>query len=205
MSDKCFSSFNGYQVKDAVARAAVDEHAGDLELLQQAIEAHEANKENPHGITPEMIGALPDTWEPDLSGVGSFPAEESTEYPGCYYIMNNGVQEWINPPMVMDAEHRTIKRSKNRVVYTKLVDLGVLPSKAEKIVTHSAEAVGEVVGLYAIGRHTTSSNTQIIPYITTAGTVATMVMATATKLYIYTFVSGASEYNGWAIIEYVKS
>lgn len=49
------------------------------------------------------------------------PAEiESTDYPGCYYRMVDGEQEWINPPMVCGAKYRTTERFEGAAVYTML-------------------------------------------------------------------------------------
>lgn len=46
---------------------------------------------------------------------------ESPEYPGCYYRMNRGVKEWLNPPMMEDVEYATTKRQNGKRVYTKLL------------------------------------------------------------------------------------
>ena len=55
-------------------------------------------------------------------------AGESSEQPGCYYRMVNGVKEWINPPMLIGVEYRTTERWKGKPVFTKVVDCGNLPS-----------------------------------------------------------------------------
>lgn len=61
------------------------------------------------------------------------PATESTEYPGCYYRMVNGVQEWINPPMMPDVEYLTTQRWTGKPVYTKYIStFGTLPDNGEK-------------------------------------------------------------------------
>ena len=72
-------------------------------------ETHITNKNNPHGVTPAQIGAA--------------PAIESTIYPGCYYRMVNGEQEWLNPPMAMGQEYRTAERWRGEVVYAKHVGI----------------------------------------------------------------------------------
>lgn len=58
-------------------------------------------------ITPEKICAE--------------PAIESTDYPGCYYRMVNGEQEWLNPPVISDVAYRTTERYLENAVYTKLM------------------------------------------------------------------------------------
>ena len=49
---------------------------------------------------------------------------QSVEYPGCYYRMVDGEQEWLNPPMVADMEHRTTERWGGQPVYTQLFYIG---------------------------------------------------------------------------------
>jgi methionine-rich copper-binding protein CopC len=63
-----------------------------------------------------------------LRQIGAAPSVESAEYPGCYYRIVNGVTEWINPPMMHNVEYRTTERWNGNVVYTKLIDLGTVPS-----------------------------------------------------------------------------
>lgn len=48
--------------------------------------------------------------EPAPEGV-YLPAIESTDYPGCYYRMVDGEEEWLNPPMIPGVEYRTIEYS----------------------------------------------------------------------------------------------
>ena len=72
-------------------------------------------------------GTIDITLQNKLGGI------ESTEYPGCYYRMVDGVVEWFNPPMQVggiDAdgnpinEYRTTERYLGKPVYTKAVDCG---------------------------------------------------------------------------------
>lgn len=66
----------------------------------------------------------------DLNGKptipASLPAIEDTTYSGCYYRTVNGVNEWINPPLIIGTEYRTTERWDNKVVYTKLVSIGAI-------------------------------------------------------------------------------
>lgn len=61
------------------------------------------------------------------SDIGAAPAVESTEYPGCYYRMVNGVQEWINPPVVIGdgatfgTEYPTTKKYNGKTVYARRI------------------------------------------------------------------------------------
>lgn len=54
--------------------------AENLNCMQDAIlkneenlQKHEQNKNNPHGVTPEQIGARPDIWMPTAEEVGALP------------------------------------------------------------------------------------------------------------------------------------
>ena len=64
-------------------------------------------------------------------------ATESTDYPGCYYKLNNGVKEWINPPMVTGTEYRTTERYLGKPVYTMCIDCGM--SENNKIIRVTPE------------------------------------------------------------------
>ena len=50
-----------------------------------------------------------------------FVVMESAEYPGCRYTTVNGVTEWLNPPMGLDVEYRTMERRNGKPVYKKTV------------------------------------------------------------------------------------
>lgn len=45
---------------------------------------------------------------------------ESTDHPGCYYVLNGSAVEWVNPPMVTESEYegyRTTERYKGEPVF----------------------------------------------------------------------------------------
>ena len=59
-------------------------------------------------------------------------------------VMADGVWgefEWINPPMEVGKEYRTIERRQGKAVYTKLVDCGAMPNTESKIVAHNCAAI----------------------------------------------------------------
>ena len=60
-------------------------------------------------------------WENQIANVTDGKMIEAPEYPGCYYRMNRGVKEWLNPPMMEDVEYPTTKRQDGKRVYTKLL------------------------------------------------------------------------------------
>lgn len=96
------------------------------------IEKHKNNTENPHAVTAEQLtGVLPLA----NGGTGAASAaaalaniadlHEHAEHPGCFYRYVNGVEEWINPPMVGGKEYRTTERNLGKTVYVKNFDCGI--------------------------------------------------------------------------------
>ena len=99
---------------------------------------------NPLTGQPAQVDQLEHTAQQIDDGIGF----ESTDYPGCYYRMVDGVVEWINPPMALggiDAdgnpinEYRTTERYQGKPVYVKLVDFKALPNATAKAVNFSIE------------------------------------------------------------------
>lgn len=62
---------------------------------------------------------LDGVWQP-IEDIPRYPTfRESAEYPGHFYQRtNSGEYEWLNPPMVPGESYRTIRRYKERPVYT---------------------------------------------------------------------------------------
>ena len=83
---------------------------------------------------------------------------ESTDYPGCYYRMVDGVVEWFNPPMQLGAEYRTTERHQGKPVYVKLVDFGTFPNKTFKEVEHGCTNVGVMISCIGYLGNATANN-----------------------------------------------
>lgn len=80
---------------------------------------------NPLTGQPAQVDQLDHTAQQIDDGIGF----ESTDYPGCYYRLVNGVVEWLNPPMALGIEeYRTTERFYGCPVYKKLVTLGNVPA-----------------------------------------------------------------------------
>ena len=84
-------------------------------------------------------------WENQIANVTDGKMIEAPEYPGCYYRLNRGVKEWLNPPMMEDVEYPTTKRQDGKRVYTKLLkarsqDPDITLSEIERIISISAVA-----------------------------------------------------------------
>lgn len=84
-------------------------------------------------LTAEELGARHNTWMPTAEEVGAAPAIEDSTHPGCYYRMVDGVQEWINPPLVLGVEYRTTKRHNGNPVYVKSTELDLSVSGSKHV------------------------------------------------------------------------
>lgn len=79
---------------------------------------------------------------------------ESIDYPGCIYRkLSDGTVEWVNPPMAIGVEYRTIERYFGKPVYTKLIDFGALPNATSKTISGYAGNVSSVVDFGGMSRY----------------------------------------------------
>ena len=72
------------------------------------------------------------------------PGYESADYPGCYYRVVDGEDEWINPPMIPGMEYRTTERFYGKTVYAKVFADGL---KAGSTVTLGSD-VSSIVRIF---------------------------------------------------------
>lgn len=108
---------------------------------------------------------LYNTWQPWAEFAGFI---EDATYPGCYYRYTNGVQEWVNPPMVPGVEYRTIERCGGEGKYVKLIDFGALPNNTSKNVAH-----GLGTGATPVSFEVFTSNGNVFqqfPFMSSSGT-----------------------------------
>ena len=55
--------------------AAESKATGDaINVVREALTTHESNKNNPHGVTAEQVGARPNTWLPTIEEIGAASA-----------------------------------------------------------------------------------------------------------------------------------
>ena len=105
--------------------------------------------------------------------------------------------EWINPPMALSTEYRTIKRWNGKPVYVKAVDVGSLPNNSSKTVAHGITGNTEFVSV----RLCATSGSGGFELVN--GGVSS-VYVIGENVQISTGFD-ASAYSGKAIIEYTKS
>lgn len=124
-----------------------------------------ARKIDIDNLTAEDVGARPDTWMPTPVEVGVAPAMESEEHPGCYYRIVGGVEEWLNPPLVVGVEYRTTERFQGKPVYVKVVDCGDAPAGSSgKTVAHNIANIERVISCSGA-----TSQGLPLPYTSAAG------------------------------------
>ena len=90
---------------------------GSYEIVDD--EKHSENYFNKQPLAVEFGGTGCKSKEDILLEFGIIPTFEDEDYPGCYYRMIDGEKEWINPPMIHNAEYRTIERWNGKPVYVK--------------------------------------------------------------------------------------
>ena len=70
---------------------------------------------------------------------------ESADYPGCFYRTVGGVQEWLNPPLIVDVEYRTTEKWGGKPVYVQAINTGTGLSYGVKRVTHGIQSIDRVI------------------------------------------------------------
>lgn len=125
----------------------------------------------------------------ELFGAGNEPSSVdefraifgATYYPYYDYptaITKNGIAEYLNPPMELGVEYRSVVRYLGKPVYVKVVNFGTLPNATTKTVTWAtADEVSAVLSVEATGN-------QGAPVGLGASLSGTEITATTTTLYI---------------------
>lgn len=100
----------------------------------------------------QRVAATPGSGAITYEDVGALPAIEDSDNPGCYYRMVGEVQEWINPPMVLGVEYRTIYRHNGNPVYKIAWPAGDFPNNTTKTVEVNTGTPGAVksINSYAV-------------------------------------------------------
>lgn len=126
--------------------------------------------------------------------------KESTEYPGCYYRTVDGVTEWLNPPMVVGTEYRTVERFKNKPVCVKAINFGKIESKSVSVNI----AGTNVVSLYGYGVDS-NGTVEYFPMLhTETGEAVAVAWYESKKINVASFHSGLSGYTATFVIKYTK-
>lgn len=126
------AQYNALAVKDHTSCFYILTDCLPYADVVQIVKDHIANTNNPHKVTAEQVGARPNTWMPTAEEVGAIPVINYNNT-GCYYRESGGVVEWINPPLALNEEYRTIERYKGLPVYVKTCDLDLAPQGSKHV------------------------------------------------------------------------
>lgn len=140
----------------------------------------------------------------DIEDVGIVKTLESAEYPGCYYRIVNGEDEWINPPMIADVEYRTTERYAGDPVYVKRVEMSELPLAGEqKLYLYSASRANPIrfEGYIVTAKDGYCRN---LPYINAMGIIQATMLITGFNISVSAHNYDLSSDSGWAIVYYTK-
>ena len=141
---------NGQLTLDSSAVAPVDGH-----LFTPS--SHATDKNNPHGVTAEQVGAA--------------PAIGSADNPGCYCRTVDGVQEWVNPPMLVGEEYRTTERWDDKPVYRKMIQYTNATALSGNALWNIPHGLSNLDRSYGV-EITCRTNGYQIPYVGTGGATA---------------------------------
>lgn len=123
----------------------------------------------------------------------------------------NGVAEWINPPMALGEEYRTVERYNGKPVYAKLVDFGNLPNETVKYIPHGVANIEDIA--FVSGSAKNGSSVVYIPsatgdtYVNESPYIVGLVWAcgaSETNVYIVTNANRTS-WTGKILIKYTKT
>ena len=70
------------------------------------------------------------------NNISAMQGIESTDHPGCNYVLNGSTVEWINPPMQLGVEYRTTERYRGKPVYIRLEEIAALPNNTTLTVSN---------------------------------------------------------------------
>lgn len=100
---------------------------------------------------------------------------ESEEYPGCFYRVLNGVECWINPPMVVNTEYRTDKRLNGKPVYIWYTESNFVFSDGPNTIAKNIAPIGaEIVEIHGMLVNKTTGDRQVLPFFADDGTLNAM-------------------------------
>lgn len=133
-------------------------------------------------------------------------------YKDCFCHFQNNETEWLNPPMVPGEEYRTMKRYNESAVYTKLVDLGVLPALNEGssygIKRVATEAKIDTVVSFQSFAVSSDKRRYTMPFVTNDGSIGCRMTIEdnleESSVVIRTYAAAMANYTGYAILEYTK-
>ena len=123
------------------------------------------------------------------NNISAMQGIESTDHPGCNYVLNGSTVEWINPPMQlggMDAdgnpinEYRTTERYMGKPVYYQRISYGTtLPASGftQRVVSTLPIATTNILDIDVTVKNGTTYEVQKLPCISDSGVVLSVANA----------------------------
>ena len=106
--------------------------------------------------------------------------------------------EYVNPPMQLGVEYRTVERYNGKPVYAQLVNAGVFPENGPKAVSHGISDIDKIVS--ANGNLDTISS---LPYV--YGSARQDFAVTTTEIYLTSISPAYTGANAYITIKYTKT
>ncbi len=127
---------------------------------------------------------------------------EDNTYVGCFYRMVGGEKEWLNPPMEVGREYRTIKRYNSFPVYTKRIDYGYLRNEPANMNGVTAD---KVISFYGIS-HIDKTYADNFPIFSKQGVLQAIAFLEKDKIVVNVLSNHSAVFGYYAQfdIEYVK-
>lgn len=143
------------------------------------------------------------------NNISAMQGIESTDHPGCNYVLNGSTVEWVNPPMQLGVEYRTTERYLGKPVYVKAVECGGVPVNSTKVVSfdpsYNAVSTGSTFrALCALG--VTSSHWTLPALIYGYGLDRSInIGGYLNGILIGTTETGASDNTVTVVVKYIKT
>ncbi len=135
---------------------------------------------------------------------------ESPDYPGCFYRYVNGVQEWVNPPMMDGVEYRTTERFRGAPVYVRFVSVDLVDNGTVRA-TYCGRGSTDVVRYAAkiiTGSYDESTGESTVRHYDTPVMFSSQIVARCLlseySVMFDTFREGMEVYTGYCTVWYTK-
>ena len=130
---------------------------------------------------------------------GGCTAERHTTDGGAYW----NPWEWVNPPMVLGKEYRTIERYQGNPVYTKALEFGTLPASGSSYVRTGISG-GTLVSLTGTFFDSGGGGAEPYPIMSSSGTKCLCWVNDDCSTLFTQAIADCSGYTGEFIIKYTK-
>ena len=132
-------------------------------------------------------------------------AEIAYHEPPVFSMLPDGTERWINPPMLLNVEYKTLEFLDGIPIWTKVVDCGMLPNKSTKTITlFKKELMPDILDFNAVVLDSREGyeTVQKLPCYGTDGQVVAIGYIGATGKFTLRTFSDVSFCNCYVIVKY---